>query len=72
MTCNLNSKIAQLLNQTPNLRTTGADLGCDLCSAYNYRGMINEETHNASQSDVSLCRRFLWRRDARARFADWR
>jgi hypothetical protein len=59
MASDIDSKVAQLLNQTPDFRAAGADLRRDFRSAYNHGGMIDEKADNASQPGVSLCRSLL-------------
>src|SRR5579863_5750167 len=68
---NINSQIAQLLNQTPNLRATCAYLRCDFCSAHDDRGVSDEKTDNASQPGVSLCRSLLWQGHSCSRPPFW-
>jgi len=54
MSSNINSKVAQLLNQSPNFRTAGTNLRREFCSAHDDSSVIDEKTHNASQPGVSL------------------
>ncbi len=56
MSRNVNPKLSQLLNQTPNFRTARADLVRDFRSANDNRGVGNEKTHSAPQSRVRLSR----------------
>ena len=65
MSRNIDSKIAQLLNQAPNLRTAGPDLRRDFGPAHDNRGVGNEKTHNAAQPGVSLRSRLMWRGHSR-------
>jgi len=62
MTRNVDSKLSQLLNQSPNFRTAGADLGSYFGSTNDYGGMRNQKTHNASQASIAVRREFLRRR----------
>jgi hypothetical protein len=59
MTRNVDSKLAQLLNQSPNFGTAGPNLGSYFGSTNDYGGMRNKKTHNASQSSIALRREFL-------------
>jgi hypothetical protein len=68
---NINPKIAQLLNQTPNFGTAGPDFGRDFCPAYDDRGVGNEKTDNAPQPGVSLWSRLMYRGRSRPRLTFW-
>jgi len=56
MSRNVNPKLAQLLNQTPDFRTAGADLGRDFRSTDHDGSMSDEKTHNAPQARIRLSR----------------
>src|ERR1700676_4645126 len=71
MSGNIHSKIAELLNQSPNFRTAGTDLGRDLRSAYDDSGVSHEKTHNATQSRVGLRRELMGRGHSCTRTPVW-
>jgi len=68
---NINSKIPQLLNQTPNFRTAGADFLRNFCSANNYGGVSDEQAHDASQPGVRLWPELVRRGRSRPRTSVW-
>ena len=59
MAGNINPKVAQLLNQTPNFGTAGPDFGRNFCPTYDDRGVGDEKTHNAPQPGVGLGNRLM-------------
>src|SRR5271169_195157 len=68
---NVNSQTAQLLNQTPDLRAAGPNLRCDLRPADNNRCVGDKQTHDTTQSGITLqCGRSCPRTSAWRRFLD--
>jgi hypothetical protein len=67
MAGNIDSEIAQSLNQSPNFRTAGANLRCHFRSANHDGSVCDEKAHNTSQTGIALRRNFLRRRRSHTR-----
>jgi hypothetical protein len=61
MTGNIDSKLAQLLNESPHFGTAATDLICYFGSTHNDGGMSNKKTHNSAQTGITLRREFMRR-----------
>jgi len=59
MTGNIDSKLAQLLNQSPHFGSATPDLICYFGSAHDDRGMRDEKTYDSVQTGVTLRREFI-------------
>ena len=67
MSGDVNPERAQLLHQPPDLGAAGTDFVGDLGAADHDGGVVHQQTHNPSQSQIRLLRRGFCDADAAAR-----
>ena len=52
MTRHINAEAAQLLNQAPYFGAVGGNLVCDLSAADNNRGVLHQQAHDPTETEI--------------------